>query len=185
MEIDPKRPLDPPPAHIKARSGLRVAGVVLVVVGGVVLLIGLSEFVMAFVRANQHDRRDPSVGRMILMMPGLLMLGIGSQMCLAGWAGKIAKYGVREGSPAAAEGINRVALGASEGIEAVAAAVASGVRGADVGQAACAACGRENDADAGFCDACGASMSASCSACGTSNDADATFCDSCGGRLAE
>lgn len=181
MKIDPKRPLDPPPVHVKARRGLRVLGVVLLCVGVVVLLIGLSAFVSAIVNSGDFSH-EPRMGRMFLMLPGLLMVGVGGQMCLLGWAGSIARYGVREGAPAAAEGVNRVGMGAAPGIRAAAGAIAAGVRDAGAG-VACPACAEVQDADAKFCDACGAAMGAVCGGCGASNEAGARFCDQCGAGM--
>ncbi len=182
MKIDPKRPLDPPPVHMKARKGIRVVGVVSLGAGVVVLLIGLSAFVSAIVNSGDFSR-EPSIGRMFLMLPGLFMVGVGGQMCLVGWAGSIAKYGVREGAPAAAEGVNRVGMGAAPGIRAAAGAVAAGVRDAGAG-VACPACDEVQDAEARFCDACGAAMGVVCAACGAANETGARFCDQCGVGLA-
>lgn len=186
MAIDPTDPLTPPPGHIKARKGLRVGGAILLSVGAIVFLIGFSEFVMAFVRAGD-GLREPSMGRMILMLPGLLMVGIGLQMCMVGWAGAIARYGVREGAPAASEGFNRVTLGSREGIRAAAGAIAEGLReSTHVRPVPCPACGSSQDADARFCDDCGHAMPTPgrCPDCGAPHDADARFCAGCGRSLA-
>jgi len=59
----------------------------------------------------------------------------------------------------------------------------------------CPACGKMNDADAKFCDQCGAKMPDSvaykvdpgetvkCPSCGKMNDTDAKWCDQCGVKL--
>ncbi|MDP9037208.1 MAG: zinc ribbon domain-containing protein [Myxococcota bacterium] len=45
-------------------------------------------------------------------------------------------------------------------------------------------CSKANDADAGFCKACGQALGDStCSSCGLAQDADAVFCKRCGARL--
>lgn len=179
MGIDPNKPLDPPSGHVRARGGLRAGAVVCVVAGAVLLLIGGSEFLMAFVRFGEG--RDPSMGRMILMLPGLLLFGVGGQMAMVGWMGALSKYAVREQAPAAAEGINRVGVAASPGIRAAAGAIGAGLR--DGAGASCPACGSAQDADASFCDDCGARMARVCAGCGAAADADARFCDACGASL--
>lgn len=180
MEIDPQQPLTPPPEHIKARESLRVAGVVVAGFGVVVFLVGLSGFVSALTHANDLTHK-PNILRIFLMFPGLLMIGVGGQMCLLGWAGSIAKYGVREGVPASVEGVNRVALGAAQGVRAVAGAVAAGLQqGVGV---PCGACGETQDADARFCDACGKPMRPGCGSCGAAGRAGDRFCARCGSAL--
>jgi hypothetical protein len=183
MTIDPRRPLEPPAEHVKVRIGLRIAGVVVLSVGALVLLVGASSFFAAFLNfGNAGYEARP--GRMVLMLPGLLLVGIGGQMCLLGWAGSIAKYGVREGSPAAAEGVNRVGMGSAPGITAVAAAVGAGLR--EGGRIACGSCGDPQALDAKFCDACGAAMHRVCPSCGAVGEAGgggARFCDQCGAGL--
>ncbi|MCX6834557.1 MAG: zinc ribbon domain-containing protein [candidate division Zixibacteria bacterium] len=57
---------------------------------------------------------------------------------------------------------------------AVAAGLTQGVAG--TGKIArCPKCGHSNDADAKFCDECGASVSTACPSCGQFNDHDAKF----------
>jgi class 3 adenylate cyclase/tetratricopeptide (TPR) repeat protein len=48
---------------------------------------------------------------------------------------------------------------------------------------ACASCGRENPADAKFCNGCGASLLGGCPGCGRANPPDARFCSECGTAL--
>ncbi|WP_059020513.1 AAA family ATPase [Mycobacterium sp. M26] len=47
----------------------------------------------------------------------------------------------------------------------------------------CAACGTKNEADARFCEGCGAPMERSCDSCGVIVSATARFCKSCGAAL--
>ncbi len=49
----------------------------------------------------------------------------------------------------------------------------------------CARCGRENAADAAFCDNCGGALESGCPNCGSENRPGAKFCRSCGTRLGE
>ena len=47
----------------------------------------------------------------------------------------------------------------------------------------CRQCGRENRADAAFCDECGAELEASCPGCREPNRLGAKFCRKCGQSL--
>jgi hypothetical protein len=179
MTIDPRRPLDPPPQHVRARDGLRVGGMVLLAVGAVLALIGLVDFFAAFGAGG----RAPT--RFWMLMVGMFLLSIGAAMLKFGYLGALAKYMAREGSPAAAEGINRVGMGAAPGITAVAAAVGAGLL-REGGRIACGSCGDPQALDAKFCDACGAAMHRVCPSCGAVGEAGgggARFCDQCGAGL--
>lgn len=175
MTIDPRRPLDPPPQHVRARDGLRVGGMVLLAIGAVLALIGLVDFFAAFGAGG----RAPT--RFWMLMVGMFLLSIGAAMLKFGYLGALAKYMAREGSPAAAEGVNRVGMGAAPGITAVAAAVGAGLR--EGGRVACGSCGDPQAPDAKFCDACGAAMHGVCPSCGAVGEAGARFCDQCGAGM--
>ena len=174
--------MDAPPEHVKAREGLRVGGVLLAGAGGLCVLVAGIDFFSAFASfgSGPGGARQPKL--FWLFFIGLPMLGVGLNMLKFGFLGAIAKYGVREGAPAAAEGINRVGMGASPGLRAAAGAFAAGTRDA-AGGAACAQCGEVQDADAKFCDGCGSPMGARCAGCGAANEAGARFCDQCGAGL--
>ena len=49
----------------------------------------------------------------------------------------------------------------------------------------CPGCGRENQADATFCSACGSHLERTCAECGRTLAADAAFCDRCGTKVGE
>jgi hypothetical protein len=170
MPIDPRRPLEPPPQHVRARDGLRVGGMVLLAIGAILGLIGLVDFLAAFGAGG----RAPT--RFWMLMVGMFLLSIGAAMLKFGYLGALAKYMAREGAPAAAEGVNRVGMGAAPGIASVAAAVGAGLREG----VACGSCGEMQGVDAKFCDACGAAMHAVCPSCGAVGEAGARFCDQCG-----
>ncbi len=150
MPIDPRRPLDPPPEHVKIRGGLRVGGVALVAVGGIMALVGLVDFFAAFGAGGRTPRL------FWMLMVGVFLVSIGGAMLKFGYLGAMARYMTREGAPAAAEGINRVGMGAAPGITAAAAAVGAGLR--EGPRVACRACGDMQSPDAKFCDQCGAGM---------------------------
>ena len=48
----------------------------------------------------------------------------------------------------------------------------------------CPGCGTQNEADAQFCNECGAALQAGCSNCGATNKPGAKFCSKCGTALA-
>jgi hypothetical protein len=191
MPIDPRRPLEPPPEHLKTRDGLRVGGAVLVAAGGLCVLVAGIDFFSAFASFRSGPGRSRTPELFWLFFVGFPLLAGGMTMLKFGFMGAVAKYGVREAAPAAAEGVNRVGMGAAPGISAIAAAVGEGLRGRGGGGvgvgvgvgARCGACGSGQDADAKFCDDCGAPMGTRCPACGAACAPDARFCVRCGSAL--
>jgi ribosomal protein L40E len=145
------------PQQAGVRSFLRVGGVVLVIVGGLLTLGGLASFFSAF------GSFGAAPTNFWMAFIGLPMLAIGAAMLRAGYLGPASRYVAGEVTP-----VLRDSLGAL---------------GAGPERRLCAACGAENDADAGFCDRCGQPLSRRCAACGANNDVDAGFCDSCGAAL--
>ncbi len=139
-------------------------------------LVGLVDFFAAF---GGGVGRGPGLFGMVIV--GFFLIGIGSAMLRMGYMGAVAKYMVREGAPAAAEGVNRVGVGAAPGITAVAAAVGAGLR--EGPRVACRACGDMQRPDAKFCDACGAGMGTACAACGAVGEPGARFCGQCGAEV--
>jgi hypothetical protein len=172
------RPINP--SQQSQRQGLRLIGGVLAVVGGILTAIGLFSFFGAFGGGGM-----PSLFWCAFV--GLPMLGIGVQMLKAGYVGTIARYVAGETAPVASDTLNYMAGETKEGIRDVAAAIGAGIRGKAAGtQVACSKCSHPNDADARFCDQCGAAMPRrqECPKCRTVSDAGARFCNGCGERLA-
>lgn len=175
--------MEAPAENVKARDGLRAGGVLLTAAGGLCVLVAGVDYFLAFTsyQASPGSAHRPTL--FWLFFIGFPLLAGGITMLKYGFLGAIARYGVREGAPAAAEGVNRVGMGAVPGLRAAAGAFAAGVRDA-AGGAACAQCGEVQDADAKFCDGCGSPMGARCSGCGAGYEAGARFCAQCGAALA-
>ena len=47
----------------------------------------------------------------------------------------------------------------------------------------CPSCGRDNAADASFCNGCGTKLELACENCGRGNSSDSVFCAGCGRQL--
>ena len=160
------------PGHAGTRTLLRI-------VGPIVLVAGLGSFLGAIplVMATGY----PAFG--FLGFVGVFLLFIGSTMTMFGFAGAVARYHAQEIAPVASDTLNYVAEETRPGVRAMAGALREGLSGEQ--HVACPACGIENDAQASFCDSCGAALQAetACPACGTHNDPDARFCDACGSPL--
>jgi len=178
------------PGHTHIRSVLRRIGPALIIVG-VVLLIG--SFAMNtepetgfFENSSKHMKEQSQLWsrRLAIRVPGILCLMLGLATTGFAFQGAVARYKAAEYAPVVTDTANYVARGAKEGIREVSSAIAEGIRNEPRG-VKCPACDTGNDADARFCDGCGAAMrtAAECSACGAENDGDAKFCDSCGERL--
>ena len=172
------------PDHQSKRTLLRVLGLGLLLTGilTVVSALGMNtgsktEF---FTNPSQHmresrDRSSRKQGRMIF---GMLMAMAGLAVTGFAFQGAIARFKAAEVAPVASDTARYV----KPVIREVAQAVAEGVRG-EKGGATCPKCHADNDADAKFCDECGAALSVACASCGKANDADAKFCDGCGQKL--
>jgi hypothetical protein len=117
---------------------------------------------------------------------GMPILGVGIAACKFAFMGAVARYAAGEVAPVARDTINYMADGTKDSIRTVAQAAAEGLRGGTnapgPAQVRCHKCNALNDADAKFCDNCGAALAKSvqCPACGEFNDPDAGFCDNCG-----
>jgi len=107
--------------HRSARSFLRVAGVVVAVVGLIFLIIGTASFFSAFGGGG-----PPRLFWCCFV--GLPMLFIGSVMCMYGFMGALARYAAAEQVPVAADAMTELAEGTKGAIKTVARAAAEGFR---------------------------------------------------------
>jgi len=166
-------------AHEETRSFLRVLGPLLILTGLVLIVVGFADFFQAF------GERGRSPTRFWMCFVGMPLLGIGVFVTKVAFLGATARYVAGEVAPVATDTLNYVAHGAKDAIREVVGAVRDGLREDAGGSVDCPACGERNDADANFCDSCGAALetAVSCPSCGAENDADANFCDSCGAAL--
>ena len=164
------------------RTALRGLGAVLALVGGAFTAVGLIDF---FGSMSAHAGPPQYFW---CAMVGLPLLGFGSMLLKFGYMGAIGRYVAGEAAPVASDTINYLGEEAAPGIRSAVRSVAEGLadaRGTRTAQATCPACEVEVDADARFCDQCGADLKSrrTCPACETENDLDARFCDACGHRF--
>lgn len=154
-----------------------MAGAICLAAGGLCIVFGLVDFFMAFGKGMPE--------RPWLFFVGIPLLWLGAALLVAGWMGAWARYQAGEAAPVAKDTFNYMAEGTQDGVRTLASAVGEGLRGEGVaeGGVPCPQCDHLNDADAKFCDDCGAAMRTTCPGCETPNDPDARFCDNCGTRL--
>ncbi len=149
---------DPSLEHQRSvRSALRIGGPILLVVGLLLTLAGMTSFFSAF----------GSFGAMPtdfwMAFIGLPLIAIGAAVTKFGYLGPATRYVAGEVTPAVRDTLGALGIGSA------------GAR--------CASCGAENDGDAQFCDGCGRPLDRTCPACGAKNDGDAQICDGCGRPL--
>ena len=108
-------------AHKKTRSFLRVAGVLIVMVGLVFTLVGFASFFMSF--GKFEFPRFFWCGFI-----GLPLLFVGGAMCLFGFLGAVARYTAAEQVPVAKDAITDLADGTQDAVKTVARSVAEGVQ---------------------------------------------------------
>ncbi len=162
------------PNHESTRNFLRIAGPIVLGVGGIFMLIGMGGFFSAFGGGG-----PPRLfWCCFVAMP---LLAVGSTMTKFGFMGAIIRYQAGEVAPVGKDTFNYMADGTKDGVRTVATAIAAGLRDTShQSQWNCSACGHSNDANAKFCDECGAALIKLCPACGKRNEGDAKFCNGCG-----
>lgn len=140
------------------RSFLRIGGGVAVGIGGLLTVMALGDFF-----ASMGTFQPPRNFWMAFV--GLPLVAIGSGMLRAGFLGPATRYVAGEVTPVIGDTLDALGIGGAA--------------------RRCASCGAENDADARFCDDCGAALRRECASCATANAPDARFCDGCGAALAQ
>jgi len=174
----PRRQINP--AQDSQRQGLRLVGGVFAAVGGVLTAIGLVSFFGAFGGGGMPQY-------FWCAFLGLPLLGIGVALLKLGYLGSVTRYVAGEAAPVATDTLKFMLDESKDSIRDVASAVSTGLfkQGA-VSTRDCKKCGKQNDADAHFCDQCGAALPTEhrCPKCQKQNDGAARFCDGCGERLA-
>jgi len=175
------------PQHSAKRSVLRTVGPLVMAVGGLFLAVGMISFFSSFGSFSSGPPRY-----FWCAFVGMPILFVGLVLTKFGYMGSVARYMSGEMAPVGKDTFNYVAKGTQEGVEAVAGAIGRGLasgQGADLGQTEvavrCHKCNEENDADAKFCNECGAALAKTkaCPECKELNDPDARFCDNCGRAL--
>jgi len=175
------------PGHSKVRGVLRLVGPTVALAGLVLTAIGMISFFGAFGGGG-----FPRYFWCAFL--GIPMLGVGLMICQFAYMGKIGRYVAGESAPVAKDTFNYMAEGTQEGVEQMAGAFGRGLAGGtgSAGESQevsirCHKCNVVNDADAKFCDGCGAPLvkSKACPRCEELNDPDARFCDGCGHRFVQ
>jgi len=176
------RKLDP--RHSAKRDFLRVVGPLVFGLGLVFTIIGLVSFFSAFGNFGGPPKY------FWCAFIGIPLMGLGGALCKFAFLGAVGRYVAGETAPVARDTFNYVADGTKEGIRDVAGAIGQGLSAGMAGTAGgerrvvlrCHKCNHSNDADARFCDQCGAPLEKTrhCPNCGELNDPDARFCDNCG-----
>lgn len=124
------------------RTGLRVAGGLLVLVGLVFAVTGAVDFF-----ASMNDFGAPT--KFWMLFVGLPLLAVGGMLLQGGFMGMGARYAAGEYAPVVKDSAAYLTDG--EGLLGVG-------RTAPASGPYCRSCGTRNDADARFCDGCGAPM---------------------------
>ena len=126
----------------KARLFFRVVGGVVLVVGAVLFVRGLTAVFGA------DDFEGPAGGDVASFIGGLLLAGVGLQLLYLGFMGAAVRYGAGEVAPVARESLDYVTR--RTGTDAPAPDRQSGPY--------CRECGVRNDEEARFCDGCGSAL---------------------------
>ncbi|RYP85014.1 zinc ribbon domain-containing protein [Nocardioides guangzhouensis] len=125
------------------RFYFRVAAVVVLVLAAYFLFVGFRDVVTA--------GSEPT--RFWMLFVGLPLLAVGGWLAMAGWGGAMARYTAGEGLPVARDSLDYLSSGEGLGNLGRTHAVAE-----PTGGPYCRQCGTRNDAEARFCDSCGASL---------------------------
>ncbi|MBN2652566.1 MAG: zinc ribbon domain-containing protein [Spirochaetales bacterium] len=160
--------------HEGKKNFLRVAGILILLVGIGFMAVGTIDFFME-AGSNKYFWCN---------FVGMPLLFIGITMLSAGFSGALARYSAAETAPVARDTFNYMAEGTKEGVETLARSIHSGLSGG-VSSVVCGNCNTKNDGNAKFCDNCGDKLTTvvTCSFCGDVNSPDAKFCKNCGKRF--
>lgn len=187
--------------HANNRAVLRILGPILVLVGLIFIIVGVSSFFGAFNSSlptpghsfgNDFGQTTASRGpsNFWCAFVGAPILFVGIVMCKFAFLGSVMRYAANEVAPVGSDVVNYMATNTRGAVKTVASAIGEGLAQGGTPQATgtqrCHKCNEDNAADAKFCKECGETLvkSRPCNTCGEQNDADAKFCDNCGKPLA-
>ncbi|HEX7195430.1 MAG TPA: zinc ribbon domain-containing protein [Candidatus Limnocylindria bacterium] len=147
-----------PSLHDQAawRTGLRIAGPILLLIGIVLTAVAMIDFFSAFSSFGMPQR-------FWLAFIGLPLVALGTAITKFAYLGPASRYVAGELTPTLRDTLGALGIGS--------------------GTVTCVSCGGANAADARFCDDCGAPMQRTCARCNAVNAPDARFCDDCGAEL--
>ena len=180
--------------HDAFRAVLRVAGPLLILVGGGMFVAGIISFTRSFDSVGDHSifghvleprssAREPS--RFWMCFVGMPIAVAGIAATRFAYLGAAARYVAGEVAPVARDTVNYMVDGTKQSIATVGAALRGEQPPPD--GVHCPGCDTANDAQARFCDHCGAALpgALACGRCGAPNDPEANYCDECGHPLRE
>ena len=111
---------------------------------------------------------------------GMPLIAVGAALSKFGYMGAVGRYVAGEIAPVAKDSVNYMAVESKDAIRHVAEAVGSGLSQRSAANRRCPKCNVDNQAEAKFCNDCGAALMKNCAHCGKSNAPTARFCDKCG-----
>ena len=156
----------PDDSYGKARNAFRKFGPVLLAIGGLMLLIGVGQFLITMIQAMSGGPANPPILFVALGLPGAILFGFGMQLTGVGYLRETSQYVAKETTPAAKTSVT---------------AIKSAILDDDV---PCPACSRPVEPDSHFCSHCGVQIEGrQCSACEADIEADDRFCSSCGSEI--
>lgn len=124
--------------------------------GAVVLVVGIVMFGYGLFSVFGSSDFPPGGLQIVCFIGGLPVIGFGIMCLQAGFLGVAARYGAGETMPVVRDSASYLSDG--EGILGVGRTVDDAPRSPAATGPYCRACGVRNDADAKFCDGCGASL---------------------------
>ena len=167
------------PKHQQTKTNLRIAGFILVGIGGMLTLVAIIDF---FSAAGGFE--PPKL--FFLAFIGIPLLGIGGVCLKMGYMKEVASFVASQTAPVATDTFNYVVDNTSDSIAKAAGKIKDKLNNdkqEKPQRKICRHCGLDNDFDASFCRGCGKPLNRSCPNCGNEvNDTD-KFCDSCGAKL--
>ncbi len=114
------------PQHMPVRKTLRIAGLVVLAIGGLLTLIGFGSFFASFASAWSGSFEPPRYFWCAFL--GIPLLGVGGAMATFGFLGGVFRYMVGESAPVAKDVVNYMGEQTQPGVKAVAKAITQGIR---------------------------------------------------------
>ena len=153
------------PRHEEKKKKVKRIGKILLVIGGILSIIGIGSFFMAFT-----DGGFPSL--FFLAFIGFPLLGFGGMLTSVGYKREIGKYMKDESMPIIKEAYDDLHPEIKD--------MVSMFKGED-NEIKCYYCGTLNNYNAKFCKNCGREINEiRCPHCGSLIDVDSKYCSSCG-----
>lgn len=160
--------------HPKAKKKMKVAGWIVLPIGGILAIVGFIDFFLSFETASMPHL-------FFLLFIGLPMIGIGASLLKFGYMKEVGEYIAGETAPIAKDVTNYMLDGTREELSKTVDALRGKKATSKVN--ICARCGEENPEDALYCSRCGSKIVLNCPYCGKQIDDGASFCSYCGKRI--